>query len=328
MKSRSLKFVPLILFLLCAANLAQDPSKRFQVVIDRMVDAINKQDFLRIQQDFGKVMLDVFPLSKSKPFFEALMAENGKIKRLNSPRFTYPNQAVFPAQFERNTLDIKIVLDTQDKIIGLWFLPHTPTIPVPEKHETLLSLPFKGNWMVLWGGDTKELNLHHDVPSQKYAYDFLQVDERGKTHKNEGKRNDDYFAFGREVVSPADGVVTDVIEGVLDNTPGSMNPYSALGNAVFIEHRKSEVSILAHLKQGSICVKVGEKVRQGQKLGFCGNSGNSSEPHIHYHLQNTPVIQDGTGMKCVFNRVVVNRDGKIRKEESCSPIKEDIVSNE
>jgi hypothetical protein len=272
-------------------------------------------------------MLDAFPLSKSKLFFKNLMTNCGKIKSLDSPRIVPANQAIFPAHFERALLDIKIVLDKKDKIIGLWFLPHTPPIPVPEKHSTVLSLPFKGQWMVLWGGDTKELNHHHDDPSQKYAFDFLQVDDTGKTHKDEGRRNEDYFAFGQKVVAPAEGVVTDVIRGVRDNTPGSMNPYSALGNAVVIKHRKQEVSVLAHFKQDSIQVDAGDSVRSGQVLGLCGNSGNSSEPHIHYHLQNTPIVQNGTGIKCVFSDIIVSRDNKTQAKGMYSPIKNDIVEN-
>ena len=307
---------------------AAEPEDRFRIAVDRMVSAMNDQDYLRIQQDFGKVMLDAFPLSKSKPFFKNLMTNCGKIKRLDSPRIVPPNQAIFPVHFERALLDITIVLDEQNKIIGLRFLPHTPSIPVPEKHSTVLRLPFEGQWMVFWGGDTKELNHHHDVPNQKYAFDFLRIDGNGKTHKNEGKQNDDYFAFGQKAVAPADGVVTDVIRGVRDNTPGSMNPYSALGNAVMIKHREHEVSVLAHLKQGSIQVNVGDKVKRGQIIGLCGSSGNSSEPHIHYHLQNTPIVQNGTGIKCVFSSIVVRRDDRTHTEGTYSPTKNDIVENE
>ena len=327
MKSRYLKLAPIVLLLLSVTAFAEEPVHRFKVVVDHMVDAINEQNYPRIQQDFGKVMLDAFPLSKSKPFFKNLTTSCGKIKSLDSPRLVPPNQAIFPAHFERALLDIKIVLDGKDKIIGLWFLPHTPVIAVPEKHSTVLSLPFKGRWIVFWGGDTKELNQHHDAPNQKYAFDFLRVDDSGKTHRDEGKQNEDYFAFGQQVAAPADGIVTDVIRGVRDNTPGSMNPYSALGNAVMVKHREHEVSVLAHFKQGSIQVNVGDRVRRGQVLGLCGNSGNSSEPHIHYHLQNTSVVQDGTGIKCVFSGIVVSRDDKTRTEGTHSPIKNDIVEN-
>jgi hypothetical protein len=210
----------------------------------------------------------------------------------------------------------------------LWFLPHTADIPVPEKHETKLSLPFKGKWLVFWGGDTKELNLHHDAPGQRFAFDFLGIDEQGKTRKSEAQVNEDYFAFGREVLAPADGNVTDVINGVRDNVPGSMNPSSALGNAVFIQHRENEVSVLAHLKLDSIKVKVGDKVKKGQIIGLCGNSGNSSEPHLHYHLQNTPVIQDGTGIKCYFEKVMVMDEGSKKEKINYSPTKGDIIAAE
>ena len=105
-----------------------------------------------------------------------------------------------------------------------------------------------------------------------------------------------------------------------------MNPLSALGNAVFIRHGKQEVSVLAHLKQGSIKVKAGDAVKKGQVLGQCGNSGNSSEPHLHYHLQDTAVIQDATGIKCFFERVVVEKKGDKSTRENYSPVKGDIIS--
>ena len=306
----------------------QVQSARFEQTLKRMVKAVNTRDFTSIQQNFGEIMLKAFPLEKSKPFFENLLADYGKIKSLGTPRLSPPNQAVFPAHFERGRLDIKIILDNQDMIIGLWFLPYTPAIPVIEKHETKLRLPFKGNWLVVWGGDTRELNHHHDVPNQKYAFDFLVADSKGKTYKSTGKKNEEYLAFGREVLSPADGIVTDVITGVRDNVPGSMNPYMALGNAVIIKHREYEISVLAHFKQGSIKVKVGDKVKRGQVIGLCGNSGNSSEPHLHYHLQNTPIIQDGTGIKCFFENVIIIRNSKEQSRAGLSPVKGDIVRGE
>jgi murein DD-endopeptidase MepM/ murein hydrolase activator NlpD len=218
-------------------------------------------------------------------------------------------------------MDIQIVLDGQGKIIGLWVRPQAEEIPVPPKHSTDLRLPFEGLWKVAWGGDTRELNYHHDTPSQQYAFDFLVADQGGKTYRGSGTENEDYYAFGREVLAPADGVVTDVIRGVRDNRPGSMNPYSALGNAIFIRHAEHEISVLAHFKQGSIRVAVGERVKAGQVLGLCGNSGNSSEPHLHYHLQNTRVIQDATGINCRFTGVLVVRDGERILKDRYSPVR-------
>lgn len=315
-----------LLFVVGSAFGQEAATERFEKVVGRMVEAINEANYPGIQADFGQIMLDAFPLEKLTPFFQGLSAQYGKIQKLGQARYIPPNQAVFPAYFERGILDIKAVLDMQDKIIGLWFLPHTVTdIPVSEKHETELSLPFKDRWLVFWGGDTKELNMHRDIPNQQFAFDFIGVNGDGKMHTGEGKTNEDYFSFGREVLAPADGTVTDVIDGVRDNVPGSMNPYSAVGNAVFIEHREHEVSMLAHLKLGSIKVKVGDKVKAGQVIGLCGNSGNSSQPHLHYHLQNTPVIQDGTGIKCYFQKVNVIEDGKKQVKMNYSPIKGDMI---
>jgi len=322
---RRLLIVSAMLLSVALATTQNPTSDRFKKVVDRMVKAINGKDYTRIEKDFDQTMVDFFPLEKRKPFFENLSAQYGKIEKLGEPRLTPPHQAIFIAHCERGKLDIQVWLDEKDKIIGLLFLPHKPDIPVPEKNETRLSLPFKGRWLVFWGGDTKELNQHHDVPNQRFAFDFLGANEEGETHKGEGTVNEDYLAFGREVLAPADGSVTDVITGVRDNVPGSMNPYSALGNAVFIQHREHEISVLAHLKLDSITVKVGDKVKKGQIIGLCGNSGNSSEPHLHYHLQNTPIIQDGTGIKCYFQKVNVIDDRKKQAKLNYSPIKGEIV---
>jgi len=128
------------------------------------------------------------------------------------------------------------------------------------------------------------------------------------------------------VLAPAEGVVTDVVEGVRDNPIDSLNPYSAVGNAVFIQHPSGEVSVLAHLKLGSTRVKPGDTVKAGQLVGQCGNSGNSRKPHLHYHLQDSPVIQTGKGIKVYFQKLVVTSDGKSESKEHYSPIRGDIVS--
>ena len=300
-------------------------SERFGKVVNGMVKAINEGDYARIGSDFDRTMEDFFPLEKREPFFKNLSAQYGKINRLDKPRLVQPDQAIFVANCEHGKLDMTVWLDENNNITGLLFLPHKPTIPAPEKHETELFLPFKGRWLVAWGGDTKELNQHHDTPNQRFAFDFLGLDEKGNTRKGQAQINEDYFAFAREILTPAGGIVTDVISGVRDNVPGSMNPYSALGNAVFIQHREHEVSVLAHLKLGSIKVKLGDKVKRGQVIGLCGNSGNSSEPHLHYHLQNTPIIQDGTGIKCYYQKVIVLENGKKQSKVNYSPVKGQII---
>jgi hypothetical protein len=325
-----LRMRKLIFIVICAYSLpltfAQDEKVvRFERAAKRIVKAINEGNYADVGRDFDRDMEDFFPLDKRKPFFENLSAQYGKINSLDKPRLTGKDQALFISHCDRGKLDITIWLSDQDRVTGLLFLPHKEELPVPQRNRTKLSLPFAGKWLVTWGGDTKELNQHHDARNQRFAFDFLGVGADGKTRKGNKRENEDYYAFDREILAPADGLVTDVITGVRDNVPGSMNPYSGLGNAVFIQHSQYEISVLAHLKRGSVEVQVGDRVKRGQLIGRCGNSGNSSEPHLHYHLQNTPIIQDGTGIKCYYQKMIVLENGQKKLKADYSPIKGEIL---
>ena len=195
-----------------------------------------------------------------------------------------------------------------------------------KQNTTKLFLPFNDEWFVFWGGDTKLQNIHHDTANQKFAFDFVVLDSSDKSYLGDGKKNENYYCFEREILSSADGKIVEVINGVKDNKPGSLNPYSAMGNAVVIEHNRQEISVLAHLKLGSIKVKVRDKILAGQPIGLCGNSGNSSEPHLHFQFQDNPVIQDGQGIKCFFQKVIVRKNGKKLLKEKYSPVKGELIS--
>jgi len=303
----------------------KEDTMRFETIVNRLVKSINNEDWKGVQVDFGPEMLKAIPLERLIYICNDILEVYGKIEKLGEPQYILSNKAVFPICFERAILDIHISLDTYNKVIGLLFQSHIPYIPEIKKHQTKLSLPFKGKWLVSAGGDTRELNRHHNIKSQKFAFDFVVTDETGKFYKNYGNATEDYFAFGKEVISPADGIVSDVVNGVRDNIFGSLNPYSIFGNTIIIKHFENEFSVLACLKLDSIKVKVGDKVTMGQLIGLCGNSGNSNRPHLHYHLQNAPIIQYGTGIRCIFNKVIVTRDGQTQTKTNYSPIKGDIV---
>jgi murein DD-endopeptidase MepM/ murein hydrolase activator NlpD len=325
MRLLSLLFVPFVVLASVAASEEKDPAARFQIVVQRMVDAVNRKDYTGARQDFNGDMQKGLPAEKSEALFKSLTAQCGRIEKLDPPQLVGKDRAVLVAHLERAIVEIRVVLDKDDRIVGLWIGPHVPPIPVPEKHVTALRLPLEGRWKVMAGGDTEELNHHHSCPGQQFALDFVGVNKDGKTHEGAGDENEDYVGFGRKVLAPADGVVTDVIQGVRDNAPHSMNSISALGNAVVIRHREHEFSVLAHFMNGTIRVKVGDRVARGDVLGLCGNSGNSSGPHVHYHLQNTPIFQDATGVKCFFDEVDVIHDGKADREKHYSPVRDDIV---
>jgi len=79
-----------------------------------------------------------------------------------------------------------------------------------------------------------------------------------------------------------------------------------LGNHVIIDHGESEFSFLGHLVNGSTRVQVGDHVDAGAPIGLCGNSGHSTQPHLHYHLQNTAVLANGDGLPAQFRSYTSN----------------------
>lgn len=199
------------------------------------------------------------------------------------------------------------------------------------------ALPFKSIWLTSWGGDTKELNIHHEIAAQKYAYDFVKTDSTGKTYKNDGLNNEDYFCFSENVLAPGGGIIVEAVDGIRDNKPGDTNPYMKTGNYVLIKHPGEMFSFLAHLRRGSLTVRLGDKVKTGQKIGECGNSGNSSEPHLHYHVQDSFIfnrfgknwkVEDvAQGINIKFSNIAVRNKAKKSKNERYSPIKGDYISN-
>ncbi|HUO26396.1 MAG TPA: M23 family metallopeptidase [Candidatus Aquilonibacter sp.] len=176
--------------------------------------------------------------------------------------------------------------------------------------KTALHLPFAGEWYVYWGGRSPAQNRHVVANDQRFAYDFLILSNghRGQSFRGSGQSNTDYLCFGQPVYAPADGTVLKAENDMPDNQPGEMNPKSVLGNYVVLDHGSGEFSFLVHLRQGTLSVNVGDQVHRGQQLAQCGNSGNSSEPHLHYHLQNTPAPFLGDGLPAFFVEYVA--DGK------------------
>ncbi|TGN10866.1 urea transporter [Leptospira ilyithenensis] len=154
----------------------------------------------------------------------------------------------------------------------------------------LIRLPFTGRWKVTQGYDGKF--THKD--SWKESLDFTAVDQSGNTKKGKGSTLNDYYTFGLTVLAPSSGRVVKVIHHLEDNPPGTVDTENNWGNLVLIEHTNFLYSQISHLQKNSISVKEGDIVSAGAKIGLAGNSGRSSEPHIHLHFQNNPEIGSPT----------------------------------
>lgn len=214
------------------------------------------------------------------------------------------------AEFEKYPGVIEVVWGIGAGGVVDGFLIRPRQEPAPSRfleYETKapLRLPFEGEWTVVWGGRTVAENYHAATQDQRFAYDLVVMRD-GSTHAGDGTSNEQYFCFGLDILAPGGGVVVASGDGIADNRPGVMNAAQPLGNHVILDHGNGEYSFLAHLREGSVRVGVGDRVEAGQVVGECGNSGNSSEPHLHYHLQTTPDFGRGEGLPAQFRSYVAD----------------------
>ncbi|OJW05147.1 MAG: peptidase M23 [Sphingobacteriales bacterium 44-61] len=308
-----------ILFFAMSNVFAQTEKEAYKAALRQFQQQYNQKKFEAIFHQFSPEMKKAMPLSKTIDFLNGLFEQAGKLKA-----YSFINRKsgfeIYKAGFEKGILSFQIALDNEDDIAGLLLQPYVPEdLPHIERNTTHLILPFKDVWTVVWGGDTKEQNYHVESRAQKNAFDMVIMDATGKSHRNNGKTNEDYYAFGKELFAPCDGEIVLVVDGIKDNTPGESNTMYVPGNSVIIKTANNEYLFFAHFKQYSIKVKQGDQVKQDQLLGLCGNSGNSSEPHLHFHIQNVENINIATGVKCYFDHLTVNGQPK----NDYSPVKGD-----
>ncbi|QVY62670.1 M23 family metallopeptidase [Cytobacillus gottheilii] len=201
---------------------------------------------------------------------------------------------------ERKEKAISVAFDSSDIIQSLLIKPYNT---FPETDNTYSKnkyvMPINEEWFVFWGGTNEFINYHYLYESQRYAYDLVMMKEH-VTYQDDPARNENYYAFGKEVTAPADGKVVKVVNHIIDNIPGEMNEKEAAGNYVVIKHEHEEYSMLAHFKESSILVEEGEALEQGQVIGLCGNSGNSSEAHIHFQVMDTPDLFNSKSLRIQF----------------------------
>lgn len=145
-----------------------------------------------------------------------------------------------------------------------------------------IRVPMDGEVRVYWGGDRIRDNYHAFTPDQRHAYDLgLDPSDFSATDPTA------YGCWGQPVLAPLDAVVSSTSDGAPDATPGTLsNDFTnPLGNHVALRTPHDTFLVLAHLREGSVAVALGQAVTEGERLGLCGNSGNTSAPHLHIHHQ-------------------------------------------
>ena len=315
------------------SSAAEDLWPDYEARCNKVLEQINAGQFADLEASFHDGMKEQVPAAKLEQVCLPLKQRVGDLDAIVDHRQTpAPRAGLTRLEIwvrctkSKNLVRVTIAFDKAHKITELFLTQTNETSSPAEKAaalanyktKTQLALPFHGEWTVISDGAA-----HAPNRNQLHAYDFCLADDTDARFRNSGRKNDDYFTFGQPVLAPGDGCVRQVVDGVEDNVPGERNLYFVPGNLVVIDHQNGEYSFLAHFKQGTIEVKVGQQVKRGDQLGLCGNSGNSSEPHIHYHLANAPLMQDGDGLPAWFHQITI--DGKSATD--ALPVRDNRVSN-
>lgn len=192
--------------------------------------------------------------------------------------------------------------------------------------KTELKFPLTGAWWV--GNGASFHSGHRWVIPEQFGLDLVKFDADGKTHRGDGSKFADYYAYGSKIVAPAAGKVVLAITSEGEDAAALRRPgegteaffdrvlanqaerlargvQGVIGNGVIIDHGNGEYSVLAHMKPGSVKVAVGDMVTKGQEIGTVGSSGNSTEPHLHYHLCEKPDALACAGIPMNFTNVDV-----------------------
>jgi hypothetical protein len=157
----------------------------------------------------------------------------------------------------------------------------------PREPAVELAFPGGGSWIVVQGGVGRSFNRHYALPSQRHALD-LDATEGGRPHSGTGSALTDYHCWGRPLFAPSAGKVVHAVGTLPDSQLGQTDRKNLAGNHVIVQIAPEQFMLLAHLQQGSVAVEAGDEVRAGQLLGRCGNSGNTSQPHLHLQVQTGP----------------------------------------
>ena len=187
------------------------------------------------------------------------------------------------------------------------------------KNKMRYRLPFDGNWLTYNGGQTPGISHSWNLLAQRYAYDFVIADEEFRRHKGKGNRLPEYLCYDQTIVAAADGEVVSVVDNVSDGLFVGYGVANFLccnlaGNHIIIKHAEGEYGFYAHLVKDSIGLKPDDKVARGQQVGRCGYTGQTLEPHLHFHLQDQPEFYQSLGLPIQFTELEI--DGQTADENS------------
>ncbi|SFA96411.1 Peptidase family M23 [Lentibacillus halodurans] len=173
-----------------------------------------------------------------------------------------------------------------------------------------LAFPLQnGTYYVGHGGSSTQLNYHNAYEPQQYAIDILALNSFGfRANGLYPKDLDQYAIHGDTLYAPCSGEVVEMQDGLPDLTPPEMDADHAFGNYVGLNCEGTEAVVyIAHMQQDSVTADEGDAIQEGKQIGAVGNSGNTSEPHLHIHAE-----KDGVGIPIEFDEAFLTRNDLIR----------------
>ena len=196
------------------------------------------------------------------------------------------------------------------------------------KGAVTVNSPFAGESYMFHAGHNTMVNYHAAHSSQKHALDIVTVHDNGAENKGDRNVLEDYACFGAPLIAPVAGEIVNVVSDMVDQVVnGKQLPGNPAGNHVVIKMDEEHYALLAHMKQNSAVVSVGDQVSVGQKLGECGNSGNTSGPHLHFQIQRYPDLfaEGGYTYPVKFNNTARIRRGKRVEKDGLFYIRNDVM---
>ncbi len=203
---------------------------------------------------------------------------------------------------------------------------HAAALQINQDNPIVIRAPIRGmNWLAANGPSNTSVHRRAMLPvngqphiGQRYAIDWIQLGADGKSFTGDEHQNSSYHAWDQEIHAVANGKIVEAKDGIPENVPNSGKlavpiTYETLaGNHVIQEIGDGHFAAYAHLRPGTLKVTVGDTVHAGDVLAHLGNTGNSSEPHLHFQVCDAPSFPASEGLPFAIDKFTLE-DYKIDK---------------
>ncbi len=201
-------------------------------------------------------------------------------------------------------------------------MPYTYAVaPIAVGAEvTVLGPPLSGKGWVALNGCCEIGGAHRGTSlpvngqiyfAQRFAIDWMQLNGDARFSTGSGKEVKDYVDYGAKVIAVADGTVVETLSNLDDQVVGTLPDPKTItienvdGNHIVLDLGHGKYGFYAHLQKDSLLVKKGDHVKRGQALALLGNTGNTSAPHLHFHLMDGASVLGSSGLPYVIDRFSV-----------------------